>query len=112
VRGLCALILGNLGYEIVQAANPAEAQEIFDRLPGGPDLLLSDIVMPGGDGCTLAGTLTARQPGLRVVLMSGYAEDAKVREALETEAWSFLRKPFSPQALAQQVRRALDEDQP
>jgi len=110
VRGLCALILGNLGYEIIQAANPLEAESVFDRLRAGPDLLLSDIVMPGGDGCALAATLTARLPALRVVLMSGYAEDAKVREALETSAWSFLRKPFSPQALAQAVRRALDEE--
>ena len=72
------------------------------------DLLLSDIVMPGGTGAELAIKLGSRYPALRVVLMSGYTDDALASRAADsTIADAFLEKPFATQDLLRLVRELL-----
>ena len=69
-------------------------------------LLLTDVVMPGINGRVLAETLTGRRPGLKVLFMSGYTEDA-VLGAQRREV-QFLQKPFAPEVLRAKVREVLD----
>ena len=79
------------------------------RARQGPiQLLLTDVVMPGGSGRELAESLLGVRPELRVIFMSGYTSDVVLRRGVVEEAVRFLPKPFSPSALAHAVRRALD----
>ncbi|HQT95263.1 MAG TPA: response regulator, partial [Thermoanaerobaculaceae bacterium] len=71
------------------------------------DLLLSDIRLPGIQGGDLARTLVAQHPRLRVILMSGYTEDAAVRAEASSGRVRFLQKPFSMDAVAAEVAAAL-----
>jgi CheY-like chemotaxis protein len=80
---------------------------VFERENERIDLVLTDVVMPGLSGRELAGRLKQRRPGLKVMFMSGYTDDAVVHhEALEKDA-EFIRKPFSPDQLAIRVRQML-----
>jgi two-component system cell cycle sensor histidine kinase/response regulator CckA len=103
-------VLGALGYAVTAAASGEEA----GTLPSEPgyDLLLTDLMLPGISGADLAVGLLARWPRLKVVMMSGYAEDEMLHRLGPTTAASFLQKPFGMQALARTVRHALDDEPP
>jgi PAS domain S-box-containing protein len=107
VRSLARRVLEGRGYQVHAAPCGAEALEMFDRLPGRPDLVVTDVVMPGMGGRELAEQLRGRQPGLRVLFMSGYTTDEVLRQGIEAEAVHFLQKPFTPDSLARKVRDVL-----
>jgi PAS domain S-box-containing protein len=96
------------GYEVHAASSPTEALRIAEGLGERVRLLITDVVMPGMGGGQLADTLRAAYPGLRVLFMSGYNDDAVVRHGVETATDAFLQKPFTPAALAARVRAVLD----
>ena len=100
-----AELLTMLGYEVTAVGSGEEA----GALPAepAPDLLLTDLMLPGIDGAALAAGLRDRWPRLKVVLMSGYTEDEAVRRGVEEGAVHFLQKPFDVAALARAVRAAL-----
>ena len=75
---------------------------------GSIDLLITDVVMPGRSGREVADGLVARIPGLKVVYISGYTDDAVVRHGIESDRVHFVQKPFSPATLARKVREVLD----
>jgi two-component system, cell cycle sensor histidine kinase and response regulator CckA len=102
VRELVQRILARNGYEVLVAASSSEAIELFRA--GDIDMLLTDVVMPGGSGSELAARLRELDPGVRVLFMSGYADAG---EGLVTGAET-LQKPFSARDLLQEVRRTLD----
>ena len=95
VRGLAARALRRAGWEVIEAANGDEALE---TVTGDLALVVSDVIMPGLDGLGLVRALRERQPGLKALLMSGYA-DARQRNALATQDIQFLGKPFRPAEL-------------
>jgi two-component system, cell cycle sensor histidine kinase and response regulator CckA len=95
VRGLAARALRRAGWEVIEAANGDEALEV---VKGDLALVVSDVIMPGLDGLGLVRALRERQPGLKALLMSGYA-DARQRNALATQDIQFLGKPFRPAEL-------------
>jgi two-component system, cell cycle sensor histidine kinase and response regulator CckA len=101
VRGAVRAMLEAGGYRVLEAADGAEALRVAEQHAGRVDLLMSDVVMPGMRGPELAERLVARFPELRVVLTSGYAEDA----AALTGA-TFLQKPFTAAELAEKLREA------
>ena len=100
-------ILRSLGYEVVAAASGEEAR----ALPAEPpfDVLLTDLMLPGISGPQLAAGLQERWPSLRVILMSGYAEDEAVRTGVGEGAIRFLQKPFDMARLAREIRGALSD---
>jgi two-component system cell cycle sensor histidine kinase/response regulator CckA len=107
VRALARLILQRAGYTVIEAATPAEAEARSHSMPT-IDLLLTDVVMPGGTGPELFRRLSARRPSLRVLFMSGYAERDLFDRAAVTHAGAFLPKPFSKDELIARVRETLD----
>jgi CheY-like chemotaxis protein len=106
VRGLAARTLEELGYSVRAAGSAEEARETAAAEP--PELLVTDVVMPGDSGRRLAEDLGARLPGLRVLFMSGYTDDAVLAQGVSHATAPFLQKPFTPDALARKVREVLD----
>ncbi len=109
VRRLTRRVLESAGYRVLEAPDAVEALRLWDNHPGTIDLLMTDIVMPGGiDGRELADRLSLRRPGLRVILTSGYSADMAGRELSLRPGHAFLQKPASPRDLLDSVRRCLD----
>ncbi len=108
VRGALAMLLETLGYQVTDVGSGEEAIESVAET--APDLLLTDLVLPGVDGASLAARLRDRWPGLKVVLMSGYTEDEVVRRNIDDGSVHFLQKPFDMRSLACEVSAALIAD--
>jgi PAS domain S-box-containing protein len=108
VRSLILTVLEEEGYTLLEARRGEEALILARTHPGAIDLLITDVVMPEMSGRVLAGQLTALRPGLKVLYISGYTDDAVVRHGLLTAEVEFLSKPFSPTVLAGKVRAMLD----
>ncbi len=109
VRELAIEILQGAGYTVLDAANGADALAICDRHEGRIDLLVTDLVMPGMNGIELARIVGDSRPGIPVLFMSGYAEDAKERLGYLDEGRAFLQKPITPTKLARKVREIFSE---
>jgi CheY-like chemotaxis protein len=109
VRTLTALILRSAGYTVLEAASGDDALRVATGHAGPVHLLVTDVVMPGTGGRELADRVTALRPGLRVLYLSGYTDDAVVRHGVLRAEVNFLQKPFAPAALGQAVREALDQ---
>jgi CheY-like chemotaxis protein len=107
VRLLAKRVLEGKGYRVFAAPSGADALDLYPTLPGRVDLVVTDVVMPGMGGRELAGRLRDRQPGLRVLYMSGYTADEVLRQGIEAEAVHFIQKPFTPDGLARKVREVL-----
>ncbi len=105
LRSLCARTLRDYGYSVLEAGS---AEEALTLDADGVALLVSDVRMPGMDGLTLAKTLGARHPALRVLLISGYAASDDVTTDVAAGSVPFLAKPFTPEGLARRVRELLD----
>jgi two-component system, cell cycle sensor histidine kinase and response regulator CckA len=108
IRELMADILRTAGHRVATAGRASEALAMADRHPQ-PDLLVTDVIMPGMSGPTLARALADHLPGLRVLYVSGYAGEALVRNGGIAPGERFLPKPFSERGLLQAVAAALDD---
>lgn len=108
VRGVTSRALCSAGYEVLVAKGPNEAIDIFGRSLAPPHLLLTDVVMPRLSGHELAERLRKDRPGLRVLFMSGYSENALPQEGVLLPGVELLRKPFTAAALLERVRDVLD----
>jgi len=109
IRAVTTAILETLGYRVHAVAGGAEALDYCAAVPTPQfDLLLSDIVMPFMDGRDLAGQISQRCPGIRVMFMSGYVGDPTILEAVQMAGARFLEKPFTRSSLGRKVRDALD----
>ncbi|MEM7566657.1 MAG: ATP-binding protein [Pseudomonadota bacterium] len=107
VRVFAARALASRGYTILEASTGTEAlarMEEAERI----DLVVSDVVMPEMDGPTLLKELRKRQPDIKIIFVSGYAEDAFKRNLSGEEEFAFLPKPFGLKQLAQAVKRAVN----
>ncbi len=108
VRQLALLALQRFGYRVVEAADGEEALRLLRAYAGPLHLLVSDIVMPQIGGRELARLVDVIRPGVKVLYLSGYTDDAVLRLGIVDAELNFLQKPFSPAALATAVRRVLD----
>lgn len=108
VRAFIHTVLAECGYTVLVAANGEEALEISARHQGRIHLLLTDVVLSGINGRLLAERLQAQRGELKVLYMSGYAENAIVHHGILDTSVAFLRKPFTADALRSKVRDVLD----
>ncbi|MFO0723963.1 MAG: ATP-binding protein [Myxococcota bacterium] len=106
VRNFATKVLTQIGYQVVIAATAADALEMVRSQRITPALLLTDVVMPQMGGRQLADALTKLRPELRVLFMSGYADDLLDQRAPSSSG--FLAKPFTPKELATRIREVLD----
>ncbi len=109
VRDVTARLLRRWGYRVHEAAEGESALAQLDRLAPDISLVVSDVVMPGMDGPTLAATVRRRFPDLPVILTTGYPGDSLKRQRLEHTDLTVLRKPYESTELLGEVRRLLDE---
>jgi PAS domain S-box-containing protein len=110
VRRMIESLLSMGGFQVISAASGAEAVQVWNGYKAKINLLLTDMVMPGGmNGKELAETLRRERPELRVMISSGYSSELiSGAEGLPPKTW-FLPKPYTPAELIQKVRTALDE---
>ncbi len=109
VRDLMSVSLRRHGYRVLLAEDAPSAMEIWEREDGAIDLVLSDIVMPGGlTGFELAERLWARKPELPIVFTSGYNVEINENGRRLRDGFDYLPKPFDPEGLVEIVRRRLD----
>ncbi|MEZ5102312.1 MAG: ATP-binding protein [Thermoleophilia bacterium] len=104
VRRMIRKTLERYGYEVIEAGSPDEALEVARGLDQPVDLLLTDVVRPGASGRWLAERMREERPGLAVLFLSGYTDDAVVRHGVLEAEVEFLQKPFAPAVLAARVR--------
>ncbi|WP_159008725.1 cell cycle histidine kinase CckA [Bradyrhizobium sp. S69] len=107
LRSLNARGLRSRGYTVIEASNGVEALEVFDERDGAVDLVVSDVVMPEMDGPTLLRAMRQRNPDLKIIFVSGYAEDAFAKSLEENEKFDFLAKPFALSALVAKVKETM-----
>jgi PAS domain S-box-containing protein len=105
VRSIAGAMLSESGYEVVQAASGAAALEALERADSRAELVVADIAMPGLNGVEFAAIVRRAWPGLPVLLMTGYAESALLRQG--AAAHEVLRKPFQAAELDAKVQLAL-----
>jgi two-component system cell cycle sensor histidine kinase/response regulator CckA len=105
VRAVAERALARHGYTVITADNGEEALDVIAR--GEPiDLLISDVVMPGMDGPAMVEQALKERPELKILFMSGYAEE-QLRDSINIDSAHFLPKPFSVQELAEATKRVL-----
>jgi len=107
LRSLNARGLRSRGYSVIEAANGIEAMEALDEKDGAVDLVVSDVVMPEMDGPTLLREMRKRNPSLKIIFVSGYAEEAFDKSLPENEQFAFLPKPFALSALVEKVKETM-----
>ncbi len=108
VRQMSLAILGELGYTVLEAENGEDALQVCSHYHGVIDLLLTDVVMPKMNGPELAAEMQLLAPGIKILFMSGYTENAIVHHGVLEEGVNFIHKPITPQSLSREVRRILD----
>jgi two-component system cell cycle sensor histidine kinase/response regulator CckA len=108
LRSLNARGLRSRGYSVIEASNGIEAMEALEQKNGAVDLVVSDVVMPEMDGPTLLKAMRERNPDLKIIFVSGYAEDAFDKSVLrDDEQFAFLPKPFALSALVEKVKQTM-----
>jgi len=107
LRQLNARGLTSRGYTVLEAGNGVEAIEVLERSDGRVDLVVSDVVMPEMDGPTLLRELRSRNPALKIIFVSGYAEDAFQKHLPTDGKYAFLAKPFTLKQLVNAVKETM-----
>ncbi len=112
IRSLVAKALERQGYEVMQAAAPADALRICEELMFAPDAVVTDLMVPGMSGGELAERLRAQWPELKVLFISGYTADRNLSEQIASgtlpERTRFLAKPFTTAQLGAEIKSLLD----
>jgi CheY-like chemotaxis protein len=101
--------LSTIGYTVLAAANGKEALDRVKARPNGIDLVITDVVMPQMSGPRLAENLASLRPDLKVLFVSGYADDTVLRKGVADLSHDFLQKPFPLRSLAGKIREVLEQ---
>ena len=110
VRLFGARALRNKGYKVLEAQNAETALDVIQATASKIDLIVSDVVMPGMDGYSMVRLARERLPGVKVILMSGYAEDAFQDQIDNDKSLHFLPKPFTMKTLVGLVKQVIVEE--
>jgi CheY-like chemotaxis protein len=108
LRSLVANVLTEYGYKVVSASNGAKAVTMIEKMDTAPDLLLTDVVMPGMSGPMLADQLLAKFPGARVLFMSGFDDRQVVQRYVVEKGFTLITKPFQLHDLCAAVKKAIE----
>jgi CheY-like chemotaxis protein len=108
VRRLTCRSLEAHGYVVLAAESAPDALLLIAQHAGTIDLMVTDVVMPRMSGTALAGRAASLRPGMKVLFISGYTDDAIVQHGVIEAGTAFLQKPFTPRSLASKVREVLD----
>jgi two-component system, cell cycle sensor histidine kinase and response regulator CckA len=108
VRAVARGILLKYGYQVLEANGVADATKLCREHSGAIHLLLSDVIMPGLSGPELAERLLSMRPQMKLLCMSGYADDRVARSAVRESNMAYFQKPITPETLARKVREVLD----
>ena len=108
VRALTCEYLEGSGYRVLQAADGRQALAVARSHEGPIHLLVTDVVMPGMSGPELAGSLAKAHPEMKVLLVSGHANETAIRHGVMDPTASLLTKPFTQDVLLRKVREVLD----
>jgi PAS domain S-box-containing protein len=111
VRAMAKRTLQNFGYKVIESISPEDALQIGERYQEPIDLLLTDVVLPRMSGPKVAEHLARLRPGLKVLFMSGYTNNALLHQGVLEAAKALLQKPFTPSSLGRKVREVLDAHQ-
>lgn len=109
MRMVTRRILEKNGYQVIEAQEAETALQLAERHQDRIDLVITDIIMPGMSGTTLARELVERYPDLPIIFISGYTDGRALREDFQHDHARFLQKPFAPVKLVQMVRGVLEE---
>jgi CheY-like chemotaxis protein len=107
VRSLVRVALQSAGYNVLEVVDPEAALKTCTSHEGPIHLLLTDVVMPQMSGPVVASKVAALRPGIRVLYMSGYTDDAVVHHGVLSHEMPFIQKPFSPGSLRKKIREVL-----
>jgi two-component system, cell cycle sensor histidine kinase and response regulator CckA len=109
VRNIAKLTLQSFDYNVLEAANGKDAIRLGEQHTQPIHLVVTDVVMPEVGGRQVAESLSASRPGIKILFVSGYTDDAVVRHGIFKSEVAFLQKPFTPMSLATKVREVLDQ---
>jgi len=107
VRAVATRALRQAGYTVLQPLSAVEALELSEHHQGHIDVLVTDVVMPRMSGRALADQMVSRLPDLKVLYVSGYADDATLQDRVREPGGYFLEKPFTPEAILRKLRQVL-----
>jgi DNA-binding NtrC family response regulator len=108
LRNLVASVLTEYGYKVITASGAAKAIALLAKMDTPPDLLLTDVVMPGMSGPMLADQMLAKFAGARVLFMSGYDERQVVQRYVVEKGFALIIKPFQLHNLCAAVKKAME----
>jgi len=109
LRQLTRKVLTGSGFQVLEAEDREQAERLAAIHSGSIDMLLTDVVMPGGSGCEIAQQICGNGSKTRVLYMSGYPNDAILHHGILDPGIRLLKKPFSPARLVEEVREVLQE---
>jgi len=107
LRELCETILAQLGYRVSAAAGGTDGLRLVREQGVRPDLVLTDVIMPGMSGAAMAAQLRADHPDLKILYMSGYPDEIIAPHGVLAPGTNFIQKPFSERAIAAKIRETL-----
>jgi two-component system, cell cycle sensor histidine kinase and response regulator CckA len=110
VRKITCEVLESAGYHVLQARNAAEARTVFRDHRKTVQLLLTDVILPGGNGRELAREFKTMNPALRVICVSGYPENVITQKGVAKDGCFYLQKPFSAESLLRKIWYASAKD--
>jgi CheY-like chemotaxis protein len=110
LREMAVGVLDSAGYRVLKARDAAEAMNLFRRYRKIVDMLLTDVVLPGRDGGVLANEMRADKTALKVVFISGYAENVVARQSCSGDKTLYLPKPFSAESLLEKIDQVLSTE--
>jgi signal transduction histidine kinase len=109
IRRLAREVMLRAGYTVIDACDAPQALALLDK-HGPVDLLLTDLIMPGPSGIELSEEVRRRQPRVQVLYMSGYTDNAILRDGMLGDSATFLQKPFTPEELLRKLRSVIEAE--
>ena len=110
IIGVGKQMLERLGFSVITARNGREAVEVYKNSPGGVDLVLLDMIMPGMEAGETYDQLKAINPAIKVILSSGYSLDQKASKIMDRGCNGFIQKPFNMKNLKEKIGEILKPD--